>query len=129
MNKERFCPRCKCQKPIFDFYKRRGKAGNSPYCKNCMKEQAKERQRRFKEICVQYKGGTCERCGYFRYIGALEFHHRDPEQKDFSVSQRRSLKFNHEVEAELDKCCLLCANCHREVHAEQKGLLALREEE
>jgi len=31
---------------------------------------------RFKEQCVAYKGGKCERCGYDKYIGSLEFHTR-----------------------------------------------------
>jgi hypothetical protein len=37
-------------------------------------------------MAVVYKGGKCQCCGYNKYIGALEFHHVDPEQKDFGVS-------------------------------------------
>ncbi|MNT97520.1 hypothetical protein D3C72_2398630 [compost metagenome] len=50
-------------------------------------------------------------------MGALEFHHRDPAQKDFTFSQVKLKNFKH-VKDELDKCDLLCANCHREAHAD-----------
>ena len=80
-----------------------------------------ERQQRLKQKCVEYKGGCCQLCGYNRYIGALEFHHLDPAVKDFSLAHTRSTTFE-KVRAELDKCILVCANCHRELHAEQKGL-------
>lgn len=52
---------------------------------------------------------ACARCGYQRYIGALDFHHRDPHEK-------RGQKVTTVDEAR--KCDLLCANCHRELHAE-----------
>jgi len=78
---------------------------------------------RFKEQCVAYKGGKCERCGYDKYIGSLEFHHKDPTEKDFSVAHARLTSFSERVKRELDKCELLCSNCHREVHALLKGLI------
>ena len=62
---------------------------------------------------VEYKGGKCQRCGYSAYYGALEFHHRDPSQKDFTIGHVNRKWDN--IVAELDKCDLLCANCHREV--------------
>ena len=71
-------------------------------------------RKKLKEKAVEYKGGKCIKCGYNNYIGALEFHHRDPKEKDFSIGQ---YTYSWErVKAELDKCDLLCANCHREVH-------------
>lgn len=60
----------------------------------------------------------CLRCGYDRYIGALEFHHRDPTQKKFQIKQNRGLG---DLVAEARKCDLLCVNCHREQHAEGTG--------
>jgi Zn finger protein HypA/HybF involved in hydrogenase expression len=57
----------------------------------------------------------CVKCSYDRFVGALEFHHRDPTQKVFSVSDNdRSLV---SLVEEARKCDLLCANCHREHHA------------
>lgn len=117
------CPRCKTEKPLTDFYKRRGKEGGSVYCRSCTNEQTVERQRKFKKQCVEYKGGKCEKCEYDKYIGALEFHHKDPHQKDFTVANARLTSFSDKVKQELDKCEMLCSNCHREAHAIIKGIM------
>ena len=76
------------------------------------------RQRKFKEQCVEYKGGACEKCGYSKCISALEFHHIDPSKKDFTLSKLKQNKFDDKIKNELDKCILVCANCHREIHEE-----------
>lgn len=115
----RTCPRCKQICPPEDFYTRRNKPGTSVYCKPCTSAQAVERQRKFKEDCVAYKGGKCEICGYNRCIAALEFHHMDPKLKDFSVSSKKFHSLNEVIKAELDKCQLCCATCHREIHWNQ----------
>ena len=117
---ERCCPKCKKVKPITEFYKRRGKEGASVYCKACTNEQAVIRQRRLKQECIDYKGGSCQQCGYDKYNGALEFHHINPNEKDFNVGSLKSYSFTEKLKQELDKCILLCSNCHREVHG---GLL------
>lgn len=119
-DKGRVCPRCNQRKEIAKFYTRRQKAGSSPYCKQCTNEQAMERQWTFKQQCVDYKGGKCEICDYSRCIEALEFHHLDAIGKDFSISAKKMNKFDDSIKAELDKCQLCCANCHREIHAKQK---------
>lgn len=84
-------------------------------CRQCLAEAFKERRSRAKRAAVEYLGGSCRHCGYDRCIQALEFHHTDPTQKDFQLSNafRCSLK---DVKEELDKCILLCSNCHREEH-------------
>lgn len=110
------CPRCEeVKEPSFFYHRKNGK--RLPYCISCTKEQTLERQRAFKKEAVEYKGGKCVLCGYDRYQGALEFHHLEPEHKDFHLSQRRNWKFTAEVRQELDKCVCVCANCHREAHA------------
>lgn len=115
---ERYCPRCNDKKPLNEFYNRRGKEGSSVYCKKCTSNQSLERQRELKLKCVEYKGGKCQiqGCGYNRYQGALEFHHLDPEEKDFNLGELKSYSFNDKVKKELDKCMLVCSNCHREIH-------------
>lgn len=120
----RICPRCKTEKPLNEYYNRRNGIGNGVYCKPCTSEQTLERQREFKKLCVEYKGGKCCLCNYDTYIGALEFHHLDPKQKDFNVSKARFTKFDDRVTSELDKCILVCANCHREEHAKLNGTLS-----
>jgi len=121
--KEKHCTRCNKVKLSENFYRRRQGNDLSPYCKICTKDQTLERQRSFKRRCIEYKGGKCSKCGYDRYDGALEFHHLDPSQKDLSIAKARLTSFSDKVKEELDKCVLLCANCHREQHARDKNIL------
>ena len=114
----RFCPRCKKDVKTEQFYKRRGKENSSVYCKNCTSDQTLERMRKLKSQMIEYKGGSCVRCGYEKYQGALEFHHLDPKEKDFNPSRLKKYAFDERVKFELDKCILVCSNCHREIHHE-----------
>jgi len=66
---------------------------------------------------VAEAGGRCSLCGYDRYIGALQFHHRDGEVKEFGLADRGLTRSLDAVKAEAAKCVLLCANCHSEVEA------------
>ena len=72
-------------------------------------------RKRTKELLVEYKGGKCEFCGYDKCIEALEFHHIDETTKEFAISG--STKSLEKQKKEADKCYMLCANCHRELHA------------
>lgn len=78
----------------------------------------KNYRNRLKEMMVEYKGGKCEKCGYNNCIDALEFHHINPSEKDFGISQYANLCYE-DVKKEVDKCILVCANCHREIHHEE----------
>ena len=75
-----------------------------------------ERRRKLKDMAIEYKGGKCEKCGYNKCNGALEFHHLNPQEKDFSISSTGTTKSFDRIKKELDKCIILCANCHREIH-------------
>lgn len=77
------------------------------------------RRKKVREMAVEYKGGKCQQCGYNRCIDALEFHHIDPAQKDFNISAKGYTRSWEKVKIELDKCMILCANCHRELHAKK----------
>lgn len=68
-------------------------------------------------MAVVYKGGRCQNCGYDRCAEALEFHHIENSEKDFGISARGYTRSWLKIRQELDKCVLLCANCHRELHA------------
>jgi len=68
-------------------------------------------------MAVEYKGGKCEICGYDRCIEALEFHHKNTSSKDFGISAKGYTRSWKKVMEELDKCVIVCANCHRELHA------------
>lgn len=70
--------------------------------------------RKMKLRAIEYKGGRCQQCGYNRSPAALVFHHRDTTEKDFNVGSR-VIKWEV-LRPELDKCDLLCQNCHQELH-------------
>jgi transposase len=91
-------------------------------CRRCRSEAVSERRRRVKRTLVKEAGGECFLCGYDRHIGALEFHHLDPETKCFSLSHAGVTRSLAEARKEARKCALLCANCHAEVEA---GVTAL----
>lgn len=110
------CPHYKEDKPLIEFYTRRDGNQPSSYCKVCTNLQSRTRQQALKSKAVEYKGGCCSKCGYDKYIGALEFHHLDPKEKDFNISTCKTYSFKR-IRPELDKCVLLCSNCHREAHA------------
>jgi len=77
------------------------------------------RRKAWKTECIEYLGGKCILCGYNGCTNALDFHHKDPKKKDFTIGGAR-YKTRHnkkKMQAELDKCVLLCCRCHREVHA------------
>jgi hypothetical protein len=112
----KLCRRCGTTKHNSEFYRRRKGSDLVAYCKPCMNNQAVERQRHLKQEAIDYKGGSCERCGYNKCPAALEFHHTDPTQKDFSISHTKNANLNDTIRLELDKCIVLCANCHREEH-------------
>jgi hypothetical protein len=67
-------------------------------------------------LSIEHKGSKCIACGYNKCIKALEFHHLDSKIKDFGISEKGYTRSWEKVKKELDKCILLCANCHREVH-------------
>lgn len=114
---EKQCSYCKEVKPTTEYYPRqsRGRKGFSAYCRKCIGKQNAERARQEKLKCLEYKGSKCEVCGYSKYVGALEFHHRNPIEKDFAISKIKV--FDDKMRRELDKCDLLCSNCHKERHS------------
>jgi hypothetical protein len=119
----KYCPKCNTNHPLDDFWIaniKRNKEGlyRSSYCKNCQSKLSKQRYRDIKQKWIDYKGGKCTICGYNSCQAALEFHHLDPKLKDFNVSRFHSIKKTDEdkILQELDKCILLCSNCHRELH-------------
>lgn len=83
-------------------------------CKECMKEYSKEKRRFLKFKCVKIKGEKCSKCGYNKNYSALEFHHVSND-KIFNLSNLSSHSWD-DIKKELEKCILLCANCHSEEH-------------
>jgi len=85
-------------------------------CRTCRVEAVIRRRRKVKHLLVEEAGGRCRLCGYDRCVAALEFHHLDPDAKEFGVAQRGARSIER-LRAEARKCVLLCSNCHAEVEA------------
>jgi hypothetical protein len=88
--------------------------------RKCAVVAVDKRRKVLKLKAVEYKGGKCSVCGYCKCYDAMDFHHIDPSEKDFEISGNGSTKSWANIMIELDKCSLLCANCHREEHAASK---------
>lgn len=91
------------------------------YCKKCLNKKSLERKRELKRRAVNYKGGKCIKCGYNNYIGSLDFHHLDSRKKNFSIGDFKTYDWE-QIKKEIDKCILLCRNCHGEFHG---GIITL----
>ena len=120
------CLKCNNVLPTEEFYIQRQKSEDGSttwdyfdcYCKKCRNKTSLERRKNIKKEAVEYKGGKCEHCGIQDdCLDIYDFHHVDPTQKDFAIA--RSAKAFKNIKNELDKCQLLCANCHRKVHSSQ----------
>jgi len=97
---------------------RRSYASRREYLINAVQK----RRQRIRQMAIDYLGGRCSVCGYDRCIEALEFHHLNASEKDFGISSKGYTRSWEVVKQELDKCVILCANCHREVHADMLQL-------
>ncbi len=81
-----------------------------------LKKAVDKRRKKIRQLSLEYKGDHCALCGYNKCNRALEFHHIGSDDKDFGISAKGYTRSWVLVKQELDKCILLCANCHREVH-------------
>lgn len=84
-------------------------------CKRCRSEAVAKRRRTIKRQLVEEAGGACALCGYARWHGALQFHHVEAAAKEFHLAQGGYSRSIARSRAEMEKCTLLCANCHAEV--------------
>lgn len=91
----------------------------SGYSNGEMNEYMKRWYIKRKLDAIEYKGGKCKECGYNKCYGALHFHHRNPGEKEFGWAQLKCRSWQS-IKKELDKCDLLCANCHSEKHCHQE---------
>lgn len=115
------CTDCGLTKPVSDFYASKNHAfGVMCYCKICFNLRCSMRWVQRKIKAIHYKGSNCQRCNLSvkdTHYAVFEFHHLNPAHKDFNWAKLRIRPWE-EIQKELDKCVLLCANCHRIVHAE-----------
>lgn len=85
-------------------------------CKQCRVVASRKRRNVVKNKLVVLLGGACSKCGYDRCVEALDFHHIDPSEKAFGLANKFHWAWKR-LTVEAKKCKLLCANCHREEHA------------
>lgn len=78
-------------------------------------QEVKNSRQRLKQRLIYIHGGKCCICGYNKCNSALEFHHKNPKEKSFSISSNTNVGFDKAVK-ESQKCILVCANCHREIN-------------
>ena len=88
------------------------KAKSRKKCNTC---SVKNSRGKIKILAVAHMGGKCQRCGYSKSLRALQFHHLNPKEKDFHITGRVHHSWA-QVQQELKKCVMLCANCHFEEH-------------
>lgn len=139
----KICSKCKLEKNLYEFTKNKTtKDGFTRYCKSCKKIADKKwfdenpsvwksgnskRNEKIKEIIFEFRdylGGECKKCGENRKH-LLDFHHKNPTLKENIISHilvyygynEKAIK---KAKEEVDKCILLCSNCHRDFHYLEK---------
>lgn len=115
------CSKCGEKKTLEEFHKNgfnsKGEQKYRGYCKTCANNLEKQRYLKKKDFLDNQKT-KCEKCGEDR-VYVLDFHHKDGEEKQFTIGQYKkgSLEI---IQNEINKCVCLCANCHREFHFLQR---------
>lgn len=84
-------------------------------CRQCRVDAVTKRRCKVKRLLVEAHGGQCIKCGYNKSPKAMDFHHKDPTTKSFSIARAGVTISYDRLFAESLKCELLCANCHREL--------------
>lgn len=125
MNPQGKCKICSCPIRAYLVYCRECKENKKKLARKqkAAKNSAKVVQwrRNAKQKLVELRGGKCEICGYCKCLRALQFHHKNPAEKKFALSQANTKRFALML-AEVEKCILLCANCHAEIEDEKYKL-------
>jgi hypothetical protein len=90
-------------------------------CQQCFEHRSKRLRRNrqmLKKKSVEYLGSKCVDCGLkTAFMSVYDFHHKDPTSKEANIAYLMDhVKAWKQIQPELDKCVLLCANCHRIRH-------------
>mgnify|MGYP004508011231 FL=1 len=96
------------------------------YCYDCSGDSSRSKKetrkhqktilrRSMKLQAIKLLGGKCSICGYNKCVDALEFHHKEPNEKEFKLGSGNTMSWK-EYKNEALKCMLVCSNCHKEIH-------------
>lgn len=108
---------CKLCKNNFKNYESR----NRTRCGSC---NTKIRRFRAKAAAIKFLGGKCVRCGWHGDQAALQFHHL--KGKDFTIGNAANKSWDF-IKTEIQKCILLCANCHMIEHSSKNDKEFMKE--
>ena len=126
------CTKCNEVKSFSEFNKNKAKKdGHQVYCRACMNKSSKlhyegnkqsyldrnvTRKNKIRDYINDVKSKTPCSCGESR-IACLQFHHLDGESKDFVLARAVQSKYSlKKIKEEIDKCVIICANCHLCLH-------------
>ena len=114
----KICTKCNRELPIEDFHWRNKEKGTRrAECKYCRIDHMLQVFKDKKSIIAEMKSEIkCQKCGEDKSY-MLDFHHIDPNEKDESIAKMVHHTYGmKKVLNEIEKCTVLCANCHREFH-------------
>lgn len=104
---------CKLCNQKFKDYQQRSRTR----CGSC---NTKIRRFRAKAAAIEYLGGKCKKCGWSGNQAALQFHHKKSKEKEFTIGNVANKSWDS-IKKEMQKCMLLCANCHAIEHSTKEG--------
>lgn len=129
----KICTVCKTPKPISEFSPRKGaKDGLYSRCKTCHNREVRkgyhadpkaklEDCRKRRQVLFDIVNDIKSKCGCKiceeNDPVCLDFHHLDPKKKDLPIAMLVSNKSKSRMLDEIGKCVVVCANCHRKIHA------------
>ena len=131
----KICDTCKTSKNLLAFNKNRAKKdGLNSICKECSKLRSRKYykenrekhikvirtrnillQKRIKSCINKIKNAGCQTCSE-RSFCCIDFHHINEEERENHISAMAHYCSLKKLKEEIEKCCLLCANCHRKFH-------------
>lgn len=114
--KTKICTKCEKLMSIDEFQRRKDNGRLKSWCRGCVCTNIRSIQDKKRVKAKELFGNKCCKCGYKKCINALEFHHKDKTQKEFTIARMFKSNSWDLIEIELKKCILVCSNCHREIH-------------
>jgi 5-methylcytosine-specific restriction endonuclease McrA len=133
LNKKRKCTVCHLIKEEECFYVDKSRFYQAKkisrlrrQCISCVEVKRRSARRDHKIKAINLLGGKCQNCGFSSYLSSLQFHHVNSYNKEFTISKDINFKNFNKILSELDKCCLLCSNCHDALHGNDLQLIFIK---